>query len=54
MDTRRPVAALTKGDLIIVVCDDGSIWSSSDVTSEEPWTEHRPIPGSQAEAEDRN
>lgn len=54
MDTRRPVSAVTKGDLIIVVCDDGSVWSLKDVTASERWTERRPIPGSEADVEDSN
>ncbi len=54
MDIRRPVAVVTKGELIIVVCDDGSVWSLSDVTSSERWAERKPIPGSEADVEDSN
>jgi hypothetical protein len=46
---RKPVAAMMveaarrDSSSILVVCDDGSVWVSTDVTGD--WQERKPVPG---------
>ena len=42
-DKRKPVAALHNGSRLIVVCDDGSVWTGALVGT--AWEEREPIPG---------
>jgi hypothetical protein len=43
--SRKPVAMVTRDDLIIVVCEDGSVWYCRDVGDGEKWEKGTPIPG---------
>jgi hypothetical protein len=45
---RKPVAGMVRTEssgvrVLVVVCDDGSVWSSNDLTGE--WQERKSIPG---------
>ena len=51
---RRPVTALVKERWLVVVCDDGSVWFTDQLDADEGWREVPPVPGTQADAEDRN
>jgi hypothetical protein len=42
---RKPVSSSVLGSLLLVVCDDGSVWEL-DPTGE--WMERRPVPGTRA------
>jgi hypothetical protein len=44
---RRPVSAMRRGDDVLVVCDDGSVW----LRRPTGWIEEPPIPGSDANGE---
>jgi len=44
--SRKPVAMVTRDDLIIVVCEDGSVWYSNTVGDGAKWEKGSPIPGS--------
>jgi hypothetical protein len=41
---RRPISAMRRGDDVLVVCDDGSVWMRRPTG----WIEEPPIPGSDA------
>ena len=43
---RAPVSATVLGGLLIVVCDDGSVW---ELDPDGRWTARRPIPGTPAD-----
>lgn len=43
---RRPVSAMRRDDDVLVICDDGSVWTKRPTG----WTEEKPIPGSEEEA----
>jgi len=43
--TRTPVSAVVLGTVLVVVCDDGSVW---ELDPGGPWVERRPIPGTLA------
>ena len=42
---RKPVSAAVLGTILIVVCDDGSVW---ELDPDSTWVERRPIPGTAA------
>lgn len=42
---RKPVAAAVVGTLLMVVCDDGSVY---EMDPDGAWVERRPIPGTAA------
>jgi hypothetical protein len=44
--TRKPIAAAVVGTILIVVCDDGSVW---ELDPSGDWVERRPIPGTTAD-----
>lgn len=44
---RRPISAMRRGDDVLVVCDDGSVW----LRRPTGWIEEPPIPGSDANGE---
>ena len=44
--TRKPIAAAVVGTILIVVCDDGSVW---ELDPSGDWVERRPIPGTPAD-----
>lgn len=44
---RRPISAMRRGDDVLVVCDDGSVWMRRPTG----WIEEPPIPGSDANGE---
>ena len=44
--TRKPIAATVVGTILIVVCDDGSVW---ELDPSGDWVERRPIPGTTAD-----
>jgi hypothetical protein len=44
---RKPVAAAVLGTLLIVVCDDGSVW---ELDPNGQWIARSPIPGTSADA----
>jgi hypothetical protein len=54
MECRNPVAAVAVGEALVVVCSDGSVWSAGVLAQNPKWMKHKPIPGSEAEAEDGN
>ncbi len=39
---RTPVSAAVVGGMLIVICDDGSVW---ELDPSNEWTEREPIPG---------
>jgi hypothetical protein len=44
--TRKPIAATVVGTILIIVCDDGSVW---ELDPSGHWVERRPIPGTTAD-----
>jgi hypothetical protein len=44
---RRPISAMRRGDDVLVICDDGSVW----LRRPTGWIEEPPIPGSDANGE---
>lgn len=42
---RKPVSAAVLGSLLIVVCDDGSVW---ELEPNGGWIPRRPVPGTEA------
>ncbi len=44
---RRPISAMRRGDDVLVVCDDGSVW----LRRPTGWIEEPPVPGSDANGE---
>ncbi|HEU4565806.1 MAG TPA: hypothetical protein VFS05_14195 [Gemmatimonadaceae bacterium] len=48
MAQRHPVAATVVGSLLVVVCDDGSVW---ELDPDGRWLQRRPLPGTPAAAE---
>lgn len=52
MEPRTPVTARVVDGRLVVLCDDGSVWRYDDAANR--WQELAPIPGSIADAEDRN
>jgi hypothetical protein len=42
---RKPVAAAVVGSLLMVVCDDGSVY---ELDPDGAWVERRPVPGTAA------
>lgn len=44
---RKPVAATVVGTLLVVVCDDGSVW---ELDPNGRWLERAPVPGTEAGA----
>ncbi|MBX6331928.1 MAG: hypothetical protein IRY91_08775 [Gemmatimonadaceae bacterium] len=44
---RRPISAMRRGDDVLVICDDGSVW----IKRPTGWTEEKPIPGSEVATE---
>ncbi|HEY0970654.1 MAG TPA: hypothetical protein VGE02_06735 [Gemmatimonadales bacterium] len=44
---RKPVSAAVLGSLLIVVCDDGSVW---ELEPNGGWIARRPVPGTEAAA----
>lgn len=44
---RRPISAMRRGDDVLVICDDGSVWMRRPTG----WIEEPPIPGSDANGE---
>ena len=54
MDPRSVVSVVTHRDLLIVVCDDGSVWYTGSLEQEKGWKEYHPVPGTQADSEDQN
>lgn len=47
---RRPISAMRRGDDVLVVCDDGSVW----LRRPTGWIEEPPIPGSDANGQKSN
>ena len=43
---RKPVASAVLGTLLVVVCDDGSVW---EFDPNGQWIERSPIPGTEAD-----
>ncbi len=46
---RRPVSAMRRDQDVLVICDDGSVWTKRPTG----WTEERPIPGSEVDVSQR-
>jgi predicted nucleic acid-binding Zn-ribbon protein len=46
---RRPVSAMRRDHDVLVICDDGSVWTKRP----KGWTEEKPIPGSEVEVTQR-
>ena len=44
---RKPVSSAVLGSLLIVVCDDGSVW---ELEPNGGWIPRRPVPGTEAAA----
>ena len=45
--TRKPVTSAVVGTLLVVVCDDGSVW---EFDPNGRWVERTPVPGTEAAA----
>lgn len=44
---RKPISVAVLGNLLIVVCDDGSVW---ELEPNGGWIPRRPVPGTEAAA----
>ncbi|MCG6989389.1 MAG: hypothetical protein LJF06_14595 [Gemmatimonadetes bacterium] len=44
---RKPVAAVAKGAILMVVCDDGTVWYTRTLGRNEEWIEAQRIPGTE-------
>ena len=50
MEEKKPVGVAIHGSVIVVVCNDGSVWYSAHPTHD--WQAGRPVPGSAAAESD--